>query len=266
LNLLNSLQPIEGESTRCSSEELEAECARLQASLGAVSDHTDQLIVELQERGRTIVALEATSDRLRLELEAETEARKQLAADAEVRKQLEADTDARKQLLADAEVRKQLEANAEARKQLGADTEVRKQLEIETEARKQLEIETEARKQLEIETGARKQLEVETEARKLVEIETEARKLLEIETEARKHFEIETEARKQLEAVARSLRSEVELLKSRNQSSVEEKELAEERHVRLLGRGSSIIYLQLSKHFFTQFSLSAFFLSLKTFC
>ncbi len=211
---------------------MEAECARLQASLGAVSDHTDQLIAELQERGRTIVALEATSDKLRQELEAETEARKQLEAEVEARKQLEAD----------AEARKQQEAYAEARKQLEADAEARKQLEIETEARKQL-------------VGARKQLEMETEARKQLEIETEARKQLENETEARKQLEIETEARKQMEAVARSLRSEVELLKSRNQSSVQEKELAEERHVRLLGRGSSIIDLQLSKHFFKQFSL-----------
>ncbi len=210
---------------------MEAECARLQASLGAVSDHTDQLIVELQERGRTIVALEATSDRLRLELEAETEARKQLEADAEARKQLEIETEARKQL------------------------------EIETDARKQLEADTEARKQLEIAAEARKQLEIETEATKQMEIETEARKQLEIETEARKQLEIETEARKQLEAVARSLRSEVELLKSRDQSSVQEKELAEERHVRLLGRGSSIIDLQLSKHFFKQFNLRNSFFS-----
>ncbi len=253
MNLLKSLHPIEGESTRCNSEELEAECARLQASLGAVSDHTDQLIVELQERGRTIVALEATSDRLRLELEAETEARKQLEADAEVRKQQEAD----------AEARKQLEADTEARKLVEIETEARKQLQIVTEARKQLEMETEARKQLEIETEARKQLEIETEARKQLGADTEARKQLEIVTEDRKQLEMETGARKQLEAVARSLRSEVELLKSRNQSSVQEKELAEERHVRLLGRGagSSIIDLQPSKHFFKQFSLRICFFS-----
>ena len=146
---------------------MEAECARLQASLGAVSDHTDQLIAELEERGRAILHLEAAAHGLRGEVQVEKEIRSKLEAETEVRKMFEAETD----------------------------------------------------------------------ARKMLEAETEARKMLEAETEARKMLEAETEARKKLEAIVKSMRSEVEILKGRDESSVVEKELAEERHVRLLGKG-----------------------------